>query len=46
MKKTGKLLALMSILLMSFALYAQDTAQNDDKGKKKKENSDPRQEMI
>ena len=37
MKKTGKLLALMSILLMSFALYAQDTAQNDDKGKKKKE---------
>ncbi len=36
MKKTRKLLALMSILLMSFALYAQDTTQNDDNGKKKK----------
>ena len=27
----------MSILLMSFALYAQDTTKNDDNGKKKKE---------
>ncbi len=36
MKKTRKLLALMSILLMSFALYAQDTIQNNDNGKKKK----------
>ena len=37
MKKSRKLLVLMSILLMSFALYAQDTTKNDDNGKKKKE---------
>lgn len=36
MKKSRKLLALVSILLMSFALCAQDVAQNDDSGKKKK----------
>ena len=36
MKKTGKLFVLMSLLLMSFALLAQD-AQSNDNGKKKKE---------
>ena len=37
MKKNRKLLALLSILLMSFALQAQDTIQNSDNTKKKKE---------
>ncbi|MBQ5856867.1 MAG: hypothetical protein IIW55_06105 [Bacteroidales bacterium] len=37
MKKSGKLFALISILLMSFALQAQDAIQNNDNGKKKKE---------
>ena len=37
MKKTRKLLALISILLMSFALQAQDTIQGNNNVKKKKE---------
>lgn len=37
MKKSRKLLALLSILLMAFALQAQDTIQNSDNAKKKKE---------
>lgn len=37
MKKSRKLFALMSILLMSFALQAQDTIQDNNNGKKKKE---------
>jgi hypothetical protein len=37
MKKSRKLFALISILLMSFALQAQDTIQDNNNGKKKKE---------
>ena len=37
MKKSRKLLSVLSILLMTFALQAQDTIQNSDNAKKKKE---------
>ena len=46
MKRSRKLLAVVSILLMSFALQAQDSIQNNDNGKKKEKVYNEKGELI
>ena len=46
MKRSRKLLAVVSILLMSFALQAQDSIQNNDNGKKKEKIYNENGELI
>ena len=46
MRRSRKLLAVASILLMSFALQAQDSIQNNDNGKKKEKIYNEKGELI